>query len=484
MLNAVGYTRYSTDKQTDNSTQYQINAITDYAKRNDINVLRFYSDEGYSGTNTNRPAFQELLTAAQHKLFEAVVIYDISRASRDVSDWMQFRKQMLSLGIKVISSTQNLGDALDPDSYLVELINAGIGQHMVLQSRQKSLAGVANKAKQGVFLGGYPPLGYQVENGNYVIDEAEARHVRTIFNMYSKGLSYDDILISLKGARGKRGAVIGKNSLGQILRNERYIGIYTWNKHQYKVMHKWVGKKDNPDMVKIEGIIPPIIDVDTWERVQRRMKDHKGKARNKAKREYLLTGLIECENCGASYVGHTSVRKGHEYKSYICGNKYRTRECDAKNIKADIIETFVVAQLRQYFKDTDFDAIAERICDAVNNATPDLGAEKKELREITSKIDNGVAAILKGLDIPELKEEVDRLRVRKSEIEDIIGHSENKRKKISKEKLVELMKNSAELVDVDLKTVVKNHITKIYAHADGSFTVNIGVHLNDCGGQI
>lgn len=139
MLNAVGYTRFSTDRQTENSTKFQKEAITEYTRKNNINLLRFYSDEGFSGTNTDRPAFQEMCAAAKMKLFDAVLIYDITRASRDVVDWMEFRKIMRTLDVQVISVTQNLGDALDPDSYLIELINAGIGQHHVLQTRQKSI---------------------------------------------------------------------------------------------------------------------------------------------------------------------------------------------------------------------------------------------------------------------------------------------------------------------------------------------------------
>ena len=221
MMNAVGYTRYSTDRQSENSTQYQIAAIDEYARKNNINLLHFYSDEGFSGTNTERPAFQQMLSAAETRLFDAIIIYDITSASRDVSDWLGFRKKMRLLGIEVLSATQNLGDALDPDSYLLELINAGIGQHMVLQARQKSIAGTTNKAKDGIFLGGYPPMGYRIENGHYIIEESEAKYVRMIFQMYAAGKSYNDIMAVLNGLRGKRGAVIGKSQLNSKLKNER-----------------------------------------------------------------------------------------------------------------------------------------------------------------------------------------------------------------------------------------------------------------------
>ena len=66
--------------------------------------------------------------------------------------------------------------------------------------------------------------------GHYIIEESEAKYVRMIFQMYAAGKSYNDIMAVLNGLRGKRGAVIGKSQLNSILKNERYIGIYTWNK--------------------------------------------------------------------------------------------------------------------------------------------------------------------------------------------------------------------------------------------------------------
>lgn len=484
MLNAVGYTRYSTDRQSENSTQYQITAIKEYAKKNNINLLRFYSDEGFSGTNTDRPAFQQMLAAAESGLFDAIIIYDITRASRDVSDWMGFRKKMRMLGVEVLSATQNLGDALDPDSYLLELINAGIGQHMVLQARQKSIAGTTNKAKDGIFLGGYPPIGYRIENGKYLIEESEARYVRMIFQMYAAGKSYNEIMKSLNGLKGKRGAVIGKPQLYSILKNERYIGIYTWNKKQYRIMRKWAGGKPNPNIIKIEGVIPPLVNIEIWERVQSRMNDKKRNAANKTKREYLLSGLIQCEVCGGTYIGHTSTnKKGYEHTTYICGSKYRNHSCTAKNLSAAPLEEFVLNHVKAYLRDTDFEQEADAIMQRLSSVSPDTSSEKKELRQITAQINNGVKAVLSGLALPELQEEIDRLRVRKSELEDMIANAEAKNGKVDRDSLVSYLKRTAEELETNPASAVKS-LAKIYAHADGTCTVNIGVHTAYCGGRI
>ena len=482
-MRAAAYARYSTDKQTENSIAYQLDAIHKYCKEHDMTITATFTDEAESGTNTDRAGFRAMVAAAGRGEFEAVVIYDVTRGSRDVGDWFTFRKTMLMLGVQVIATTQTLGDITNSNDFLLELISVGMGQREVLENRQKSINGVAVKARQGAFLGGVPPLGYDVVAGAYVVNPGEARIVRTIFRMYGDGQSYNAILGAVKGATGKRGRPLGKNSLHSILTNERYIGTYTWNRRRVKLFRKWAGGAPNPNCVRLEGHIPAIIDEITWERVQKRMSDNKRNAANKAKRTYLLSGLIECEECGGTYVGHTSrSAKGYETRYYVCGNRYRTHTCKAKNINADELETFVVQQLKAYLLGTDFRQEAQRIADQVNGSSPDLAAERAELADVTAKINNGLKAILSGMDFPELRDEMDRLRVRKSELEDIIGRRTARRQKVDPQSIVDIFEDALDNWDTNLPTIIKQLVTKIYAHTDGSVTVNVGVHLNGCGG--
>ena len=485
MMKAAAYARYSTDNQTANSIAYQIAEIQKYCSEHDIMISATYTDEGETGTNLMRPGMQALLSAAQRHEFDAVVIYDISRGSRDVSDWFSLRKDMMRLGIKVISATQQLGDITNGSDFLVELLNVGMGQFEVLQSRQKSIAGVAVKAKEGVFLGGTAPLGYDIVNQQYIVNPVEAEAVKTIFRLYGEGESYNAILEAVKGVTGKLGRPLGKNSLHSILTNERYIGVYTWNKKYNKNFRRWAGGGLNPKCVRIEDAIPAIIDETTWERVQRRMSDNKRNASNKAKRTYLLTGMIECEECGGAYVGHTSRnKKGIETRYYVCGNRYRTHTCHGQSINADWLERQVIEAVRDYLADTDFEAEAQRIADQVNNSSPDLAAERAELAGINAKLGNGLRAILNGFnDFPELHEEMDRLRVRKGELEDIIGRRQARRAPVDPQKIVKIFRQSVEYGDANLPKLLREHIEKIYACTDGTFSINVGVHLNGCGGR-
>lgn len=478
---AVIYTRFSTDKQQ--STQAQINRCLEYAKDNNMDVINIYSDEDASGTNIDRAGFVRMVKDADKRLFNAVIVYDVSRGSRDVADWFNFRKMMLALNIKVVSATEKLGDFTDPNNFLTELITVGMGQHMVLQTREKSIYGKLTKAKDGLFMGGFPPLGYDIIERKYFINEQEARIVQLIFELYSSGKSYDYILKQLEGYKTKRGRSFGKNSLQSILRNEKYIGILTYNKYCERRMRKNVGKL-NDDYIKIKDGCPRIIDDETFRKVEIRLNDNKHKAANKAKRTYLLSGLIECAACHSKYVGHTSTnKKGIQTGYYVCGNKYRTHQCNAKNINLAKIEDFVTSCTIEYLTDTDFDEVATEIARKYNVTSVDLSCEKKELAEIETKINNGIKAIMSGFTFPELQQEIDRLQLRKSDLKDIITYKSSGKQPITKEEIIVLLEDAKKLLETDIDNAIKSCVNKIYAYPDGSYTVEVGVHITGSSGR-
>lgn len=480
-MNAVIYTRFSTDKQQ--STEAQIKRCLEYAQNNNLQVVNIYSDEDASGTNTDRVGFSRMIEDAKKGMFNAVIIYDVSRGSRDVGDWFDFRKMMLSLNIKVFSATENLGDYTDPNSFLTELITVGLGQHMVLQTREKSIYGKLTKAKEGLFMGGYPPLGYDIIDRKYVINEYEANIVRLIFDLYAKGKSYDYILNQLKEYKSKRGRPFGKNSLQSILHNEKYIGVLTYNKYCERRLRKHVGKL-NEDYIKIKDGCPRIIDDDTFAKVVKRLNDNKRKAVNKAKRNYLLSGKIECAACGASYIGRTSTnKKGFETGYYVCGDKYRKHTCNAKNINQFRLEEFVTSCVLDYLNNSDFEDLATEIARKYNVTSVDLTKEKKELAEIRTKISNGINAILSGINIPELQSEIDRLQLRKGDLEDIIAYKSSHKQPITKEEIIDILNGLKAQLEVDIDEAIKSCVHKIYAYPDGSYTVEIGVVTNGSSGR-
>ncbi|MFV0351193.1 MAG: recombinase family protein [Oscillospiraceae bacterium] len=401
-IKASAYARFSDEKSA--SIEVQLYKITEYCVQAgfDLDEKNIFIDEAETGTNTGRRGFASLVAAAHRGVFDCVVIYDLTRGSRDVADWFAFRKEMQKLGVKVVSVCETLGDISDPSAFLSELMTVGIGQHHVLTTRKKTMDKIAWLAQQGKFCGGVPPLGYDIENGNYIINEHEAIAVRQIFGIYASGGSYSEIVEWCKknGYYGKRGKPIGKNSLYSILRNERYIGRYTWNKRQVKYMSQWAGGKLREDVVVIDDLIPPIVDKQMWGRVQLRMDNNQKNTENNSpkNRNYILTGLLHCAKCGGAYIGVTTTnKKGHEHKFYTCANKRRRRDCDAKNIPANEIEPLIVGIVRRALLDGD---LLERTADIIlgtgSTEAATHTALTKELAEIEVKLNNLVDALSNG----------------------------------------------------------------------------------------
>lgn len=394
-MNAVAYARYSTDNQTENSIEYQLSAIHSFCERSGYDLIDVYSDEAKSGTNTNRDGLQRLLAACKTKAFHAVIIYDQSRLSRRVVDWFTLRETLHGLGIKLISCTQSLNDnALDSTGFLTEGVQAIFNQVHVLETRKKTIAGVTNKAKRAEFCGGSPPLGYDVVNGVYVINEQEAPAIRMIFELYSKGFSYKHIVEELRsqGYRSKFGKEIGTNAIYYLLTNERYTGVFTWNKHQYKQMNKRIGKRDNENYVRVESALPALIDMDTWRKVQKRMEQNQ-RGTNKAKREYLLSGLVECGYCGGTYTAFASRSKGSGQETiyYMCGKRNRlgAKSCKGKNVRADQIEPFAYYSLKDaILNEKVIELVADKLIEAKANENPNsIEGVKKALAKCQRNID-------------------------------------------------------------------------------------------------
>lgn len=480
----MGYVRFSTDKQA--STAEQMAAIEKYCRAHAIDLIGFRVDEGQTGTNTNREGFQRLVREAKSKKFDCVIVYDITRGSRDVADWFTFRKEMQMLGIQVFSTMDNLGRVDDPNAFLTELLAVGIGQHMVLVTRIKSMDKIAMLAAEGKFCGGYAPLGYRIENGNYVIDEYEARAVRQIYAMYAGGKSYQDIIrwLAAEGYKGKRGRPIGKNSLFEILRNERYIGIYSWNKRQMKYMSKWAGGKPREDAVVIPDAIPRIIDSKTWEKVRARMENNKVNTQNKSKagRDYLLSGLLRCAKCGAAFTGRTTTnKKGVEYKFYTCSGKKRLHNCDAKNIAANDIEPLLVNLLKDALTNgTLIEKTAEAILERTSGHNSNIAQLKEELVSVGMKIDKLLDSLEEGLDSPSLRERLQENEAKKKALEEELKSLESTHT-LTKEDLVASMQEDARRAMEDpscMKELLRKYFTCVEI-GDEEITIHAVCDLGD-----
>lgn len=432
MPTAFILTRYSTDNQNPDTTAVQVKKCVAYCRQHQLTIQDIFSDEAVSGMRQHRPEYDRMMDQYRAGTgADVVVIYDQSRMFRDMVEWFSFRRELQALGAKVISVTQPLvgGDLLDPSVFINEGAMALFNQMHVLVTRQKVVEKMRFMAGQGMACGGVPPLGYDVDKEKrYVINAYEAETVRKIFAMHAAGASYGEIITALaaEGRTTKSGRPFGKNSLHDILKNEKYIGRLVYG----AVPRAHGGAKRNShtrpaaDCMVIEDAVPRIISDEVWGKVQERMKKRKGEGgRYSAKIEYLLAGKVFCGECGGAMVvtGSNQSRNGRKYRYYSCVNKQQTKTCQARGIGVGTLEQKVAAAVKQQFSTPD---AAERIIAASisyrdeikKSAAPKSSAIDAELKSIEKKISNLVDAISGGMISEAVTARLSELEDRKAQL--------------------------------------------------------------------
>jgi Site-specific recombinases, DNA invertase Pin homologs len=424
-LKAAAYVRYSSDNQREESIDAQIRAINEYAEREHHTIVKIYADEARSATTDNRPEFQHMMADAPTGLFECVIVHKLDRFSRDRYDSAYYKRLLKKNNIRLLSVLENLNDS--PESIILESVLEGMAEYYSRNLAREVMKGMKETAYQCKHAGGTPPLGYDVASDkSYVINETEAESVRMIFSMYSEGHGYGEIIDALngRGFRTKLNKPFGKNSLHEILKNEKYAGVYVFNKTERKIAgarngHKY---KAEDEVIRVKGGIPAIVSEAMWTVVQNRMSHNlKGNAANRAKTVYILSGRIFCGSCKGAMVGKQG-RTGRNkmlYAYYECSTRKRTKQCDMKPINKDVIESMVIDCLYENLFSPDvIDKVTEKfhsLIAAQLNEIPDfIKATKNQLAGIDRELAHIVNAVTKGLYSDELKEKNDSLQKQKA----------------------------------------------------------------------
>lgn len=419
-------TRFSTDRQNETSTEDQIEICTQWCQRNNINILEVFSDEAVSGMKQTRSGYEDMMTALRSGYGDMVVIYDQSRMFRKMTSWFAFRDELEAIGVTVISATQPLvgKDLREPQNFMYEGATALFNQMWVLQTRQRVIATMRRMAKEGLHTGGKPALGYRVENGELAVHEPEAAVVRRIFKEYADGRTYRQIIASLNadGIKTRNGNAFGTNSLHDLLKNEKYIGVLVYGRAPRRAdgTRNSHGKAPG-DVIRIEDAVPPIVDRDTWDKVHKKLAGNKRawSGRPATVREYPLKGKVFCGECGASLTCTTSKYK---YHYYACTGKQRRQDCSLMPIKIAELENYVANAVRHVLGDpSNVDkliAVLRSESQLIQgNSVARLSRLADRLAEIERQLDQAVSAVLSGLNSPALSKRIRQLENEKAGIE-------------------------------------------------------------------
>lgn len=348
MKTAAAYIRVSTDDQIEYSPESQIKAIRDYAKRSDYILPDeyIYIDEGISGkTAGKRPAFMNMIgmAKAKPKPFDAILLWKFSRFARNREDSIVYKSMLRKqLGIEVISISESIGD--DKMSVLIEAMIEAMDEYYSINLAEEVKRGMTEKARRGEPLS-IPPFGYKMENKQLIPINEESNIIKQVFNWYDNGVGMLKIAKNLNaaGIRTHRGGLIENRTVEYWLNNPVYAGKIRWtptgaaNRNYH-----------NSDSIIADGNHKPLIDTDTWDRVQKRMKEQKERYRkwHKPSNEisHWLVGIVHCGKCGGSIVNCN----GYLY----CNNRAKGTCVSSRGIKTASVEAYVIRQLEGFLNDS------------------------------------------------------------------------------------------------------------------------------------
>lgn len=402
-VRAVAYPRYSSDNQREESITAQLRAIEEYCERKGYVLVDSYPDEARSATTDNRPNFQRMIADSERGLFDVIIVHKLDRFARDRYDSAFYKRLLKRSGVRLESVLEQLDNS--PESIILESVLEGMAEYYSKNLARESRKGMFENASKGIHAGGRPPYGYKVDAQTLqlVVDEKAAAAVRYFFESVAAGKTLTQIAEELNGLgyRTQTGRKFTKNSFDGWARNKKYIGIYTWD---VKTSKSERGQRNNhrykpeEDQIQIPGVVPAIIDVDLWEKVNGTMNNRKWKpSHRKAKAVYLLSDKVVCGKCSSRYNGNGYTNKGAQYRYYTCVGR-----CGNKSIRKDDLEQAVIEQLVEFcFNEDAMKEIAQRVQELYkeqrSTVAHDTQPIQKELAEIGVKIDNWLELLGSGL---------------------------------------------------------------------------------------
>ena len=376
------YCRVSTTEQAEEgySIDEQNIKIREYCEREGHEIYNLYEDRGISGKNiTNRPGIKQLLQDATENKFDLVIVWKLNRISRKLLDILNIVELLNKHNIAFRSLTENF-ETETPSGKLQLNIMGAIGEFERETIAENVKMGLLARAKEGRWNGGVV-LGYDLvelnnegkkrKNTVLKINEKEANTVRRIFELYSQGHGYKAVvnIINKEGHKTKRNGEFAVSTVKEILQNPVYIG-----KIRYNVRQDWSKKRRNninANPILSDGIHEPIIDVETWNKVQVILKERSKKHNKVYDCEFPLTGILRCPVCGAGMTISRSTakrkdgtRRINEY--YSCGNwkNKGTAVCNSNSIRVEVADEYVLNKIMELIND---ESILRKVIDNINN---------------------------------------------------------------------------------------------------------------------
>ena len=366
---ACALVRVSTEEQARGGygLEFQDEDIRSFCKRNNLDLLHVFRDEGYSGGTADRPGFRDMMEWAREKRFDVLVVWKLDRLFRDTKLTLQTIDELAALKIEF----RSVQEAFTHDSngrFLLTIFAAGAEKERKdINLRMQS--GKIAAAKRGSYVYGIsnPAFGYRynMASKQLVIDEEEATVIKQIFDWYVNGkLSIYKIQCRLnemhvptkydRMGRSKRTATTGwwcSRVIGRILGNEVYAGRLMLRKYKrWGLSHREANMRPEEDWIAIKT--PNIISRELFAQAQAQLVKNAANSPRNTKRLYLLGKLLVCGNDGRKLQAHTmpGAEDGKGVKYYYCNatdKAHAASPCKSRRVREDRLVPPIWDKLRE-----------------------------------------------------------------------------------------------------------------------------------------
>jgi len=372
--NVAAYVRLSSDdgdKSESNSITNQKSLISLYLKNNsDLKLKDFYIDDGFTGTDFDRPDFQRLLTDMKNGKINTIIVKDLSRLGRNYIEVGNYLEQIFPLyNIRFIAINDNVDSFKDPKSInnvvvpFKNLMNDEYARD--ISNKVKSV--LNTKKVNGEFTGISAPFGYlkdPKDKHKFIVDKKASKIVKKIFNMILDGKSKREVVDELNKcgflppSSYKRNESIANckktdsmdlwktKMIDRILQNQSYTGDLVQGKRKrmshkiHKLMHV-----DSEDWIIVPNHHVALISKEKFNQVQNTIYDRDN--RIKSNKEYdIFSGHLKCADCGNSF----TIKKGNTCEYYYCSSYLRNKECSKHTVVKKKLEDAVLKMINSHIK--------------------------------------------------------------------------------------------------------------------------------------
>lgn len=369
------YCRLSRDDNNGNlvsmSIENQRQMLTDYVKEKGWNLREIYIDDGYTGTNFDRPDFKRMIVDAEAGKINCIITKDLSRLGRNYVKTGYYTEELfVEMGIRFIAVNDSI-DTLNENNDIApfqNILNEWYPKEVSKKVRQVK----KSSARQGKFMGSQAPYGYMKspqDKHQLIIDEPAAAIIRRIFDEYAAGESARSIAEKLNEegldsprfyhyARKDRVNPLSKEknfwnstTVNQLMKNQVYIGHMAQGKRQVVSFKTKRRSSVNPeDWIIVENTHEPIISSDIWGRVQKRFaaRGHHEQRVRRTGELSLFSGILRCVDCGTKLAYSDRKLKDSVIGVYKC-NKYTYNgktACTPHYMQENVLTSFVINDIR------------------------------------------------------------------------------------------------------------------------------------------